>query len=584
MPLLHQAAKKETNNAPFTDMFLDTLYNYQDFIGQGAVNPIAEPLSTPTTKSVVIVGAGAAGMCAAWELLRVGIKPIIIESSDRIGGRAWSKQWDVPVQPGKMKPYAEMGSMRVPPVMDVFGTYSTRFGAKHTAIGFPDPGKVPTTLYYENVKYDWAPKANPPGPFNQINTDFNNFMGPIITEIQNAWPGQPNGSNAALQKVWQGMIDKYWNKSFFQAVSEGIPQWTAEQLSQFGALGVGSGGFGPLYAVNFVEMIRIIATGWETNQKLWYDPELSMGMQAMPVGFYTNSFPDGPYAGETLQSLNCLQLNTRVTGIHRIPGTRQMQVQWSPQPGHYDWPANGGIPPVNIIVADAVIVATTTRSMEVMGLTVPPAPELDTLQQGTKNGIRKLHLMNSSKMFICTEKFWTKSSYKGPENIQTDEMPRGVYTLNYPDCDYGVVLISYSWGDDSTKIISIPTEERYQLFEGIIRTISPEFADGLLTRIPGTEIYNVDWEDTPDYYGAFKLPYPGQDVWCQAAYFNFLRTDLPVYLAGDSNSWSGGWTEGALHTGLNSACAVAREFGAAVRPNSPLTQDPTMYNYSPPHN
>jgi len=586
MPVItHQMVSPEARedaaaSAPFTDMFLDTIYNYKNFIGDNAVNTIATPLASPSDKNVVIIGAGAAGMCAAWELLRVGVKATVIESSDRIGGRAWSEQWDVPVAPGKMKPYAEMGSMRVPPVMDVFGTYCTRFGLQQTAQGFPDPGHVPTTLYYENQTYQWQAGDPPPGPFAQIAKDFNGFMGPIIAKIYAAWPGEPNGGEQQLQAVWQDLINQYWNKSFFQAVSEGIPQWTAEQLSQFGALGVGSGGFGPLYAVNFLEMIRIIATGWETDQKLWYQKETSKGMQALPEGFYTNSFTDGPLAGQTLESLNAVVFNTRVTAVHQIPGSEQVQVHWSPMPGHPEFPSSG-IPPVNIIVADAVIVATTTRSMEVMGLTQAPMPSLDVLQEGTKNGVRKLHLMNSSKMFICTEKFWKQPGYTGPLNIQTDEMPRGIYTLDYPDCDYGVVLVSYTWGDDSTKLIGLPTEERFDLFTSIIRTISPEFADGMLTRIPGTEIYNVDWEATADYYGAFKLPYPGQDTWCQDAYFNFLRQDQPVYLAGDSTSWSGGWTEGALHTGLNAACAVARTCGLTVAANSPLTQDPNMYDYTP---
>ena len=50
-----------------------------------------------------------------------------------------------------------------------------------------------------------------------------------------------------------------------------------------------------------------------------------------------------------------------------------------------------------------------------------------------------------------------------------------------------------------------------------------------------------------------------------------------MYLAGDSVSWSGGWLEGAMQTGLNAACAVAHRFGAKVVEGSPLTQDPQLY-------
>ncbi len=70
----------------------------------------------------------------------------------------------------------------------------------------------------------------------------------------------------------------------------------------------------------------------------------------------------------------------------------------------------------------------------------------------------------------------------------------------------------------------------------------------------------------------------------QAAYYQFLTatqgaSDRGVYLAGDSVSWSGGWTEGAFQTGLNAACAAALRIGADVRANSPLTQNPNLYRY-----
>ena len=69
----------------------------------------------------------------------------------------------------------------------------------------------------------------------------------------------------------------------------------------------------------------------------------------------------------------------------------------------------------------------------------------------------------------------------------------------------------------------------------------------------------------------------------QTAYYQFLTAndstqDTGVYLAGDGVSWSGGWTEGAMHTGLNAACAVIQRLGGTLYPNSPLTQE-ILYAY-----
>ena len=58
-----------------------------------------------------------------------------------------------------------------------------------------------------------------------------------------------------------------------------------------------------------------------------------------------------------------------------------------------------------------------------------------------------------------------------------------------------------------------------------------------------------------------------------------ISFDTGVYLAGDSVSWQGGWTEGALQTGINAACAVAHHLGGKVIEESPLTQNPASYEY-----
>ena len=97
-------------------------------------------------------------------------------------------------------------------------------------------------------------------------------------------------------------------------------------------------------------------------------------------------------------------------------------------------------------------------------------------------------------------------------------------------------------------------------------------------------IYNIDWQTEEHFYGGVKVQLAGQELYLHDAYFQFLSamelaSDQGVYLAGDCISWAGQWTEGALQTGINAACAAAKRAGATVRENSPMTQDPNLFDY-----
>lgn len=540
---------------------LDTLYDYTQILSQ--TTPIGQLPQAFLGIPVAIVGAGPAGMVAAFEALRMGLSPVVFEASDRIGGRNWSEPTSIP------NAFVEMGAMRFPPSGKVFSFYAFDWFQLQTGT-FPDPGKVLTTLYYENQVLTWEPEQPPPGQFVQLQTDWDTFIGSFVNQINQAYA---SGGMQQVAQVWQQYIDQYAGLSFYEALVQGIPQWTPEDFNAFGALGIGSGGFGPLYDVSFLEMLRIVLNGWETDQQL-----LIGGISELTQHFYTTPVtqPDGTTT--SLEQSGAVVFNAQVTGLGFNDATMNPVVYWTqnnaPQSQEF-W---------------AVIVAMPTRSMEVSGMTLPtlngPSPsDVQLFQQSARVGIRDLHTMSSSKMFIVTDtKFW-QSDPTIPQNIQTDEMVRGVYCLDYPQLTQGVVLISYTWGDDSDKLLALPPIERFALFKSIISTIDPTFASYL---VPADgQVYNVDWQTMPNYYGAFKLNLPGQDPWLWALYYQFQSSsgqsgvgpNSYVYVAGDSVSWSGGWTEGALETGINAVCAVAGAMGATFSYGSPLDQNPYTYDY-----
>ncbi|MGH8876463.1 MAG: flavin monoamine oxidase family protein [Stackebrandtia sp.] len=85
-----------------------------DGLGEGPATP----------KRVVILGAGLAGLTAAFELARAGHQPIVLEARDRVGGRAYTMRCFAPGL------YAEAGAMFVPQTHKLTLAYGELFGLR----------------------------------------------------------------------------------------------------------------------------------------------------------------------------------------------------------------------------------------------------------------------------------------------------------------------------------------------------------------------------------------------------------------------------------------------------------------------
>jgi len=73
-------------------------------------------------KKVIVIGAGMAGLVAAYELARAGHEPLVLEAQNRVGGRILTLR---SFAPGL---YAEAGAMRIPRVHDLTLGYVAHFG------------------------------------------------------------------------------------------------------------------------------------------------------------------------------------------------------------------------------------------------------------------------------------------------------------------------------------------------------------------------------------------------------------------------------------------------------------------------
>lgn len=366
---------------------------------EGRIGSVAQNSRRPR---VGIVGAGISGLVAATELLRAGVTDLVLfEARDRMGGRAWSQIFD-PLEPNLI---AEMGAMRFPSSATCLFYYLDKFRID-TAASFPDPGIVDTEIHYRGERYLWQAGGPPPPLFRRVDQGWQALIndGYVHEGIQLLAPAKITKLLRSrrfdeAREAWQAWLDSFRDASFYSALVTiftgprppgRVPWKRPEDFELFGSLGIGSGGFLPVYQAAFTEILRLVINGYEDDQR----------MIIGGISLLVKRFAEQEFHGLSLRQR---VRNGHVSGISKQGG--QILVTCS----------GGQVEPF-----DRVIVTTSNRTMEL-------AHRLTTdetfLNNEVLRAVRRTHLTGSSKLFMLTEnKFWLKGL---PTTILSDGLARG---------------------------------------------------------------------------------------------------------------------------------------------------------------
>lgn len=550
-------------------------------------------LDDPSQYSVAVIGSGAAGLAAGYELLRCGFDVTVYEAGDRIGGRLYASESNT--EDGNL---FELGAMRFTPSEQLLHYYADLFtdsGASTVTFAtgpFPDPGVYLTYIAFQSQTYVYDPDQSvhvlPPSYYTCsdgwelfLEQGFTSADGTISLTAPNTITGwlasDPQGNAASIQAAWQAYIDAFANSTLYEAMvtiftdanAPGGVQWSQTDFEFYGALGTGFGGMGPLFPICFLDIIRFTINAVDSDQH-----EMTTGTDSFVNGFL-NQEVTLPGGGTDVLG-NHVVINAPVSAVE--PGASQVTVTF----------ADG-----SAVTVDRVVVATSHRSMELsMGLGYTSSQDT-ALAESAADAVRRVHLECSSKVFVQTRAFWDQVSIEDgrwPRNVVGDTILRNLYTLTYPDAPEGTgaLLFSYTWADDSVKQQTYTdVEDRLDLLLRDLSTISSDLAEKVQESIDTSTAQLIDWQREPYFYGAFKLNQPGQDPYIQTLFYDFQKAgtenDTWVYLAGDSIGFLGGWAENALQTGVNAAAAVAVSLGGTLTnaADGPFEQlDPTFYTYT----
>ncbi len=577
-------------NQNYARMVDTYIYAYPQLVRDDP-RPFAEVINRNVR--VAVIGDGFAGATAVYELRRAGVQNLTVYEARSIGGRADSRFFrDI-----QNRRYTnEMGPMRVPENSKLFWHYLSQLPpADSPQRLFPNPGVVATEIVYRGLRYTWKDEVfpQPTDPENPRNVDWGKLQRDVGEFIDSL---TYNGDTvetiaqllqqATLTPAERERIDIYWSHflktyddvSFVGALEQFFgDRWGPTEYNMFSTLGVGTGGFGPLFPVCFLELFRLFL--WDYQNE--YEPGLPMTeivSRLLTLGSVT-------ILNEAVDYVGLSQRNRDEVGVHSIlPEGERNRLVWRP----YDY----------------VIVATTLRSMQIrMNLDANASPGRyahmsDPVFGGEANNmvresLRIPHIMNSSKLFgFLPYKPWNDPAWPRHQGdpikcVLTDTLARQMYYLDpYPEeRTAGTnVLISYNWGDDAVKIMGIQAYDRSQIIDP---RANPDYAlkqayeSGLETMIVPSPVANslkqitignqdrnlmsVIWQQEPMIFGAFKLDYPQQYYYTsqmvyQYHYANGLdpQRSKRVYLAGNNCSYQGGWIEGAMQSAVNACSAVLK--------------------------
>ncbi|KXP00565.1 flavin monoamine oxidase family protein [Tsukamurella pseudospumae] len=531
------------SEAPLTMFGPDFPFAYDDWVthpdGLGSVPD--EALGT----EVAVIGAGLAGLTAAYELARIGLKPVVYEA-DRIGGRMRSERfsgYDDDL-------VAEMGAMRFPPSSTTLQHYLDLAGLRTQAFPNPLADATPSTVIDLKGESHYArTAADLPPEFAEVAKAWDATLADYAdaAELQDAIRAR---DVPRIRAVWSRLVEELDDQTFygFLTASKHFRSFAHREL--FGQVGFGTGGWDTDYPNSMLEILRVTCTAADDHHR-----GIVGGSDRLPKHLWENTF-DG---ARSVKDLNGGAHRPAVTEIRRTAGP-------------------GGAPRYTLVDAGGETrtfpAAIFTGQAWMLLNTIDCDDDLLPIDHWT--AVERTHYMGSSKVFALVDRpFWLDvDPATGRDTMSmtlTDRMSRGTYLLDHGPDRPGVICLSYTWSDDSLKVLPLDVNARMDLMLKSLGEIYPGV--DIRSHIIATP-KTVSWETERYFMGAFKANLPGHYRYQERLYTHFMQERLDprhrgFFLAGDDISWTAGWAEGALQTALNAVWGVVHHLGGGTRPTNP---------------
>jgi monoamine oxidase len=497
---------------------------------------------------VAVIGAGISGIVTAYELMKLGLKPVVYES-DRIGGRLRSETFK-----GGDGTIAELGAMRFPPSSTTLFHYLGKAGLRTRPFPNPLTPACGSTVIELGGQAHYARRLSDLPPFFQeVAQAWKEVLEQEASfrEVQAAIRARDVG---ALKAIWNGLVPELDEQTFygFLARSKAFGRLSFRHREVFGQVGFGTGGWDTDYPNSMLEILRVVYTNADEDHR-----SVLGGVEQLPVRLWEQKL-DGLVHWPDRTSLKQLHGGMPMPGVARIARSEDGRIAVTDRWG-------------NRRSYDAVVV-----TCQVWLLSARIDCEERLFAHPMWMAMERTHYMQASKTFVLVDRpFWKEVDPATGRDLMSmtlsDRLTRGTYLLDQGENRPAVICLSYTWNDDAMKWLSLPVDERVRLMLHSLAQIYPNL--DIRRHIIGHPI-TVSWEADPNFMGAFKANLPGHYRYQRRLFTHFMQDDLPpgqrgIFLAGDDVSWTAGWAEGAVTSALNAVWGVVRHLGGSGVPENP---------------
>ena len=497
---------------------------------------------------VAIIGAGISGLICAYELLKLGLKPVVYEAA-QLGGRLRSQAFE-----GADGIIAELGGMRFPVSSTAFYHYVDRLGLDSRP--FPNPlteAAGSTVINLEGQTYYARTLDDLPQLFKDVARAYRAALEEHAhySMLQQAIRDREVSS---IKAIWNPLVKEWDERTFYDFVttSRAFKKLSFHHREVFGQVGFGTGGWDSDFPNSMLEILRVNVTECDDHQRL-----IVGGVEQVPQGIWRREpvriqhWPRGT-------SLTKLHGGAPYPGVTRIRRRPDQSFDITDRWGRHK--------------TFEAIVATCQSWL----LTTSIDTDESIFSNKIWMALDRTRYMQSSKTFVMVDRpFWKDKDPETGRDVMsmtlTDRLTRGTYLFDHGPDKPGVICLTYSWMSDALKMLPLPVSKRVELALSALSKIYPKV--DLARHIVGDPI-TVSWEADPHFLGAFKGALPGHYRYNHRMYGHFIQAKMPpaergIFLAGDDVAWIPAWVEGAVQTALNAVWGVMNHFGGRTFKDNP---------------